>query len=67
MPEIPADVRACFGTVVGAPAAGQALTQDMVFSLVAALKRSEKKKDLCGQRLIKWYDHLRLGVDTARA
>lgn len=35
------------------------MTQEQTFTLIAALKRSEKAKSQCGKRLIAWYEDLK--------
>jgi hypothetical protein len=56
-PELPADLRICFDQEVPRPAQGP-LTKKEVINLIAALKRSETTKTLCGHRLIQFYDNL---------
>lgn len=58
MPDIPADVRICFSTIVPAPKAGP-MTDGDVLRLISNLKRSEASKTACGRRLISFYDDIR--------
>lgn len=53
--EVPEELRECFDKFVPAPKRGK-MTAQQVAVLVAALKRSELEKSLCGQRLIIWYE-----------
>jgi len=56
-PELPADLRVCFETVVPAPKQGP-MTKAQVILKIAELKRSETQKTDCGKRLIAFYDSL---------
>lgn len=61
LPEIPADVRSCFTTLVSAPGAARLTNRDLV-QLVADLRRSEYAKSECGKRLLNYYDTMTAGL-----
>jgi hypothetical protein len=52
---VPADIRACFGRLVPAPAPGEKTVSE-ILTLIAALKRSELKMSRCGRRLLAFHD-----------
>ena len=56
-PELPADLRICFDTIVGQPAVGP-MDKKRVLSLIGKFKASETEKVDCGHRLITFYDTL---------
>jgi hypothetical protein len=58
MPPVPTDIVKCFDELVPPPKRGT-MTQEQTFTLIAALKRSEKAKSQCGKRLIAWYEDLK--------
>jgi len=56
-PELPADLRICFNTIVAPPSVGP-MTKKRVMLLIGAFKASETEKTDCGKRLIAFYDTL---------
>lgn len=52
---LPADLKVCFDQLVPAPEASKSqMTSFEMFTLVAALKRSEMEKASCGKRLLEF-------------
>ncbi len=56
LPLIPADIRACFKSVVQLDE--KEWTRAMVVETIAKLRQSERRKNECGQRLIQFYDEV---------
>ena len=62
IPDVPADLRKCFDTLVGAPAGEGALTAGQMVTLIGALDRKQVEQSACGKRLLAWIDGLRGGA-----
>jgi hypothetical protein len=58
IPEVPADIVACFDKLTPKPRAGT-LTAGQVFTLVGTLRTSEVRLAGCGKRLVAWVNGLR--------
>jgi hypothetical protein len=52
---VPADMKACFSSMVPKPPKGE-ITRQQAYNIIAALKRSELVKSQCGKRLIAFYE-----------
>lgn len=54
--DVPADLRACLGTLSERPAGTGAMSQREVVALIARLRASELRLSACGHRLLALYD-----------
>ena len=52
---VPADLRQCLAKEVPAPLP-KSMSREEAAELVAAFRKSDHGKTLCGQRLVGWYD-----------
>lgn len=60
-PDVPSDIRGCFGMLVRLDPKLTTMTSADVVRLIGDLRKSEVSKSRCGQRLLGWYDRLRKG------